>query len=67
MTPLELKFLLGSLVILLSLLAYIGRMAVDSLRSISKDINEMKIEVVKIATKHDNLEKRVDKLEEHLA
>ena len=53
--------------VLLSLLAYIGRMAVDSLRSISKDINEMKIEVVKIATKHDNLEKRVDKLEEHLA
>jgi hypothetical protein len=41
MTSLEIKFLLGALVTLLSLLAYIGRMAVDALRDISKDINEM--------------------------
>lgn len=63
MTSLELKFLLGCLVILLALLAYIGRMAVDALREISKDLNELKIEVVKISTKHDGLEKRVEHLE----
>ena len=39
-------------------------MAVDALRNISKDLNDIKVEVAKVITKHDSLEKRVDKLED---
>lgn len=57
------KILLGALPILLSILAFIGALAVNSLIKLANDVNEIKISIGKISEKHDGLEKRVDKVE----
>lgn len=67
MNPLELKFLLwalGTLVtMLIGVFAYFGKKADKHLESIAESVNELKIEVAKVITKHEGLEKRMDRIE----
>lgn len=57
------KILLWALPVLLSLLAFIGAMAVKSLISLANNVNEINEKLAIVITKHDSLEKRVDKIE----
>jgi hypothetical protein len=58
------KILLWALPLLLGMLGFIGALMVRQLMKLSDSVNEIKITIAKIAAKHDDLEKRVDKLEE---
>lgn len=57
------RLLLWSMPILLSILSFVGLLAVKSLISLANDVNEIKITIARQGEKHDSLEKRVDKLE----
>ena len=50
--------------ILLAVLGFIGALAVNALIKMAKDLTEIKIAVKEVATKHDEVEKRVERLEE---
>jgi Na+-transporting NADH:ubiquinone oxidoreductase subunit NqrD len=52
--------------ILLAVLGFIGALAVNALIKMAKDLTEIKIAVKEVATKHDEVEKRVERLEEIL-
>ena len=52
--------------VLLSVIGFFCAIAASALIRMSKDLNDIKIMVTKIDTKHDSLEKRVDKIEKHL-
>lgn len=58
------KILLWALPILLGILGFIGALMVKQLMNLSDSVNEIKITIGKISQQHDDLEKRVDKLEE---
>jgi len=60
------KILVYSLPLLLSVLAFIGGLAVKSLVKLANDVNDIKVTIGKISERHDSLEKRVDKLEESI-
>lgn len=66
MTPTEIKFILWGCGILLAILGFIGALAVNALIKMGKDINEIKITIKEIDTKHSGLEKRVERIEEHI-
>lgn len=66
MSPIELKFCFGLLAILLATLSFIGGLGVKALIRMSRDLNEIKTLVSVQATKHDNLEKRVETIEDKL-
>ena len=63
MTQLEVKFILYMLSALLAVLAFIGSLAVNALIKMSNDIHEIKTTIATSEVKHDNLERRVSKLE----
>lgn len=50
--------------ILLSMIGFIGVLGVNALMSIAKSVNDIKVNIKEISTKHDALEKRVEKLED---
>lgn len=50
--------------ILLSIIGFIGVLGVNSLMRIANAVNEIKVNIKEIATKHDALERRVENLEE---
>jgi uncharacterized OsmC-like protein len=52
--------------ILLAVLGFIGALAVNALIKMGKDINEIKVTIKEIDTKHSGLEKRVERIEEHI-
>lgn len=52
--------------ILLSILAFIGALAVNALIKMGKDINEIKVTVKEVMVKHDDLKDRVSRLEEKI-
>lgn len=49
---------------LLVILGFIGALAVQQLVKLSDSVNQIQITIGKIATDHDNLKERVEKLEE---
>lgn len=63
-TPVEQSFVIWAVGALLSIIAFIGVLGVKALINIAKDINEMKVTVMKIDTNHSNLERRVSNLED---
>jgi hypothetical protein len=63
MTPVETKFLIWACLALLSIIAFIGAIFINSFLKMAKDINEIKTEIKVAGTKHDSLEKRVEHLE----
>ncbi len=52
--------------VLLSVIGFFCAIAAAALIRMSRDLNDIKVMVIKIDTKHDSLEKRVDKIEKHL-
>lgn len=58
--------LIWALPILLTLLSFIGALAVNALMKMSADLGELKIYVREASAKHDALEDRVEKLEKIL-
>lgn len=60
------KLLLWALPILLAVLGFIGALAVNALMNMSKDINEIKISLKEVSTKHENLEERIERLEDKI-
>lgn len=56
--------LLWSMPILLTILGFVGALAVNQLMKLSDSVNQIQITIGKIATAHDDLKDRVDKLEE---
>lgn len=63
MTNTEINFLLWGCGGLLAVLAFVGSIAVNQLMHMARDLNEIKIIMAKLDTKHDELEKRVHRLE----
>lgn len=61
------RILLYLIPILLGMLAFIGALMVKQLMKLSDSVGEIKVTISAIAAKHDNLEKRVDKLENNIA
>ena len=66
MTPMEVNFLLWAIGILLSILAFVGIIAVNTLIKMGTDINEIKNKLIEVVTKHDDLKERVDRIEEKI-
>ena len=52
--------------ILLSVIGFFCALAAGALLRMARDINEIKVTVMRVDTKHDGLEKRVDRLEKQL-
>jgi sensor domain CHASE-containing protein len=65
MTPIETKFLLYGCGILLSVLAFIGGLAVNALMKMSNDLHEIKTTIATEMVKREALEKRIEYLETH--
>lgn len=53
-------FIIGTL---LAVLGWVGNRLVNALDKIGSDINEIKNELTKVSTQHDDLEERVGKVE----
>jgi hypothetical protein len=51
---------------MVTVLGFIGSLGVKALMSMGKDLNEIKVAVKEVATKHDETEKRVTRLENHV-
>ena len=51
--------------LLLAILGFIGALSVHALMSIAKSVNEIKSDMRVAVVKHDALENRVTKLEDH--
>lgn len=57
------KLLLWALPLLIAILGFIGALAVKALMKMSNDIGEIKNKLTEVATKHDELDRRVEKIE----
>lgn len=66
MTPTEIKFLIWACITLLSIIAFVGVLFINSFLKMAKDVNEIKTEIKVAGTKHDSLEKRVEHLEDRV-
>jgi len=51
---------------MMAVLGFIGALGVKALINMGKDLNEIKVAVKEVATKHDEIEKRVTLLEKHV-
>ena len=60
------EILIFGIPILLSILAFIGALAVNALIKMGKDLTAIKVTIERISTKHDGLEKRVDVVEKNV-
>lgn len=58
------SILLWTLPVLLTILGFIGALAVNALMTMSKDLGEIKINVREATAKHDALVDRVEKIED---
>ena len=67
MTQTEINFLLWGCGSLLAILAFVGAIAVNQLMHMAKDLNDIKVIMARLDTKHDELEKRVHRLEKQAA
>jgi hypothetical protein len=50
----------------LAVLAFVGALGVKALVKMSNDLNEIKTEVKVLVTKHDEHDRRISRLEEHV-
>lgn len=66
LTQNETQFLLWSVAAFISVFAFIGILAVNSLIKMARDLNEIKIAVREVAIKHEETEKRVTRIEKHV-
>jgi hypothetical protein len=66
LTPNETHFLIWAAFTMVNVLGFIGALGVKALMSMGKDLNEIKVAVKEVATKHDETEKRVTRLENHV-
>lgn len=62
----ETHFLIWSALTMMAVLGFIGALGVKALMNMGKDLNEIKVAVKEVATKHDETEKRVTLLEKHV-
>lgn len=62
----ETHFLIWSALTMMAVLGFIGALGVKALINMGKDLNEIKFAVKEVATKHDETEKRVTRLEKHV-
>ena len=62
----ETHFLIWSALTMMAVLGFIGALGVKALMNMGKDLNEIKVAVKEVATKHDETEKRVTLLENHV-
>ncbi len=66
LSPNETHFLIWAAFTMVTVLGFIGALGVKALMSMGKDLNEIKVAVKEVATKHDEIEKRVIRLEDKL-
>jgi len=66
LSPNETHFLIWTAFTMVTVLGFIGALGVKALMSMGKDLNEIKVAVKEVATKHDETEKRVTLLEKHV-
>ena len=66
LSPNETHFLIWAAFTMITILGFIGALGVKALMSMGKDLNEIKVAVKEVATKHDETEKRVARLENHV-
>ena len=66
LSPNETHFLIWAAFTMVTVLGFIGALGVKALMSMGKDLNEIKVAVKEVATKHDETEKRVTRLENHV-
>lgn len=57
------KILIWAVPALLSILAFVGALAVSALLRMARDLNEIKNKLTEVDTKQDALDERVDRLE----
>jgi hypothetical protein len=58
--------LLWAMPILLTILGFIGTLAVKALMKLANDVGEIKLSIREVATKHEDLECRVERLEDKI-
>jgi hypothetical protein len=63
LSPMEQTFLLWAIAFLLAIIAFIGAIFVHAFLKLASDVNEIKGNVKVATSKHDGLEKRVERLE----
>ena len=66
LTENETRFLIWAILAVLTALAFIGALVAKAIIKMGTDIGEIKLVVNTVATKHDETEKRVTRLEEHV-
>lgn len=66
LSPNETHFLIWAALTMLGVLGFIGALGVKALMNMGKDLNEIKVTVKEVATKHEETEKRVTRLENHI-
>ena len=60
------KMMIFGVPILLTVLAFIGSLAVNALITMGKDVNQIKITIRETSIRHDGLEKSHDELKERV-
>lgn len=58
------KMLLWAIPILLTILGFIGSLAVKALMKLATDVNEIKLDIREVAVKHEDLEHRIERIED---
>ena len=66
LTANETTFLLWAVGAFIAVVAFIGALAVNALLKMSNDLTEIKIAVREVAAKHEDTEKRVTRIENHV-
>ena len=66
LTANETTFLLWAVGVFIAVFAFVSVLAVNALIKMSTDLTEIKIAVREVATKHEDTEKRVTRIENHV-
>jgi hypothetical protein len=66
LTENETRFLIWAILAILAVLAFIGGLVAKAIIKMGNDIGEIKVAVNTVATKHDEAEKRITRLENHV-
>ena len=62
----ETHFLIWAAFTMVTILGFIGALGVKALMNMARDVNEIKVGIKEVSTKHDETEKRVTRIENHL-
>jgi len=66
LTENETTFLLWAVCAFIAVFAFIGALAVNALLKVSNDLTDIKIAVREVAAKHEDTERRVTRIENHV-